>query len=507
MTTQNETPPVATEGVSSSAVAGKQQNPSSEAGIAQGPQFFSTQGSIAPPAIFEDFASTDAAEDAIGELTLPPGLVGDIAAYVYNSARYPMKEAALLAAFALMAGVAGRPYNFNGSGLNLYLLLLAPTGRGKEGMAQGISRLVSAVRPSVPMIDECLGPAMFASGQALLRTISKQPCFVTIQGEFGITLKNLNDPRATAAERMLRQVLLDAYGKSGQWDVLRQRTYADDGKDLPSIQSPCITILGESTPGHVFDSLGFRDVEDGLLPRCLILECDDARPGQNHNAGQPPPVAVVRMLADLAAQALQLRHSERYHDVPATPDARALLQGITDELDDAYNDGAAPAERALWNRAGLNIGRIATLIAVGCNPYDPMIQAEHAQWAIDFVRRCVGGLARKFRDGVVGTGEARQDGELRKYIAEYVKMTPEKRRHAYKVPAALSQNGAVVGMDYLRRRARRANAFTDDRRGLNIALESSLRALERTGYLIKLSPKEARLHFGLTSDIYGLGSG
>lgn len=507
MTSEKQTPPAATEGVSSSGVAGKQPNASSEHGLAQGPQFFATQGSIAPLAVFEDFACTDSVESDAGDLTIPPGLVGDIAAYVYNSARYPMKEAALLAALATMAGVVGRPYNFNGSGLNLYLLLLAPTGRGKEGMAQGISRLMSAVRPRVPLIDEFLGPAMFASGQALLRTVAKQPSFVTIQGEFGITLKNLNDPRATGAERMLRQVLLDAYGKSGQWDVLRQRTYADDGKDLPSIQSPCVTILGESTPGHVFDSLGFRDVEDGLLPRCLILECTDERPRQNPHAGQPPAPGVVGMLADLATHSLQLRHGERYHDVPATPQARALLQRITDELDDAYNDSAAPAERALWNRAGLNIGRVATLIAIGCDPYHPMIQAEHAQWAIDFVRRCVGGLARKFRDGVVGTGEARQEGELRKYIAEYARMTPEKRRHAYKVPAALSQNGAFVGMDYLRRRARRATAFTEDRRGLNIAIESSLRALERTGYLVKLSPKEARLNFGLTSDIYGLGSG
>ena len=43
-------------------------------------------------------------------LTPPPGLVGELAAYFYDSARYQMKEGALLAALGLVAGVAGRNF-------------------------------------------------------------------------------------------------------------------------------------------------------------------------------------------------------------------------------------------------------------------------------------------------------------------------------------------------------------------------------------------------------------
>ncbi len=508
MTTEIKTPPAATEGVNYSGVAGKQPNANGEVGIAQAPRFFDSYGTLPPLAVVEDLDSPRVSDDAAdSELTLPPGLIGELAKYIHDSALYPMKEAALLAAFGLTAGIAGRCFNYKGTGLNLYMLLVAISGRGKEDMSRGISRLVAAVRPSVPLITDSLGPARLVSGQALFRKVSERPCFVWIQDEFGITLKNLNDPRAPEHLRVLRQVMLDLYGKSGRWDELLGSSYADSGKDMPSIQSPCLTILGASTPKHVFESLSYGDIEDGLLPRCLILECDDLRPDLNPNAGERPDRRIVERLAALAELALKARSTNHVEDVQATPDAAALLQRLSARLDADFRETNAPAERALWNRAFLNIIRVASLIAVGCNPYKPTIEAEHAQWAIDFVYRCVHGLAKKFRAGLVGTGEGRQEGELRKFIAEYVKMTPEKRRSTYKVPAAICTNGALVGMDYLRRRARQNSAFSDDRRGMNMALDSALRALERSGYLVKLSPKETRIHFNLTSDIYSLGSG
>jgi hypothetical protein len=503
MSTAYETPPAATGGVGTNDSAGKQPNARSDAQDAQRPQFWDKS----PFPIMDDLPEDDGGPDnAESVLTLPPGLTGEIAAYVYNSALYPMREGALLAAFGLMAGLTGRAFNYRNTGLNLYLLLLAPSGRGKEAMAQGINRLVTATRNQVPMIDDFIGPTTFASGPALLRIIGKQPCFLSIQGEFGLRLQSLNDPRAPQVVKDLRQVMLDVFGKSGRFDTLNRRSYSDESKDHPIVQSPCVSILGESTPEHVFGHLSFSDIEDGLLPRCLLLECNDARPRQNQNAGQPPSDALVNQLAELATLALTMRQNSSYCDVVATPQAAELLQSITNEIDDAYNEGAAFEERALWNRAALIIGRMSALVAVGCNPQSPVIAEEHAQWAAAFVRLCIKRLSSKFRAGIVGTGEARQEGELRKYIAEYANMTPERRR-TYKVPHALAIQGHFVGLDYLKRRARRCSAFTQDRRGLNMAVDSTLIALCKTGQLAKLTPREVFDNFGLRCEVYALGKG
>src|SRR5690606_21901645 len=141
------------------------------------------------------------------------------------------------AAIALVAGIIGRSYNISGTGLNQYIILLAKTGAGKEGAATGIENLVSAVRPIVPMVDRFIGPSAFASGQALIKVLDEQPCFVSILGEFGLTLQQLCDPRANSAQVMLRKVLLDLYNKSGWNKVLRSSVYSDTSKNTKLIRS------------------------------------------------------------------------------------------------------------------------------------------------------------------------------------------------------------------------------------------------------------------------------
>lgn len=443
-------------------------------------------------------------------LVPPPGMVGRLAEYFYASSRYPMKEGALLAALGLVAGVAGRSFNFDGTGLNLYLLLLAESGRGKEEMRAGIDRMLSAVRMNVPLVDEYIGPDTFASGQALTRVLDQTPCFVSIQGEFGLRLKQLNDPRASESLVMLRKVLLDLYAKSGWNGWLRPTAYSDSAKNTKLIHAPCVTILGESTPGHVYDNLSFRDIEDGLLPRCLVLECDDERPRANSSAGFPPSQELAKGFADLVATCLTMQQNNACGQVLATAEAAAVLQEMQDGFDDAFNDKTRePHDRALWNRAGLNIRRVAAIIAVGCMSSaaaPPIIEEVHVRWATSFVGYCVDGLAQKFRDGVVGTGETRQEAEMKKYVREYMGLPPTRRR-TYGVSQQLANTPGCIGTNYLRRRAKSCAAFTQDKRGFNAALDTTLAALCKSGWLYKLSALEVSNKFGARmGDVYAIGN-
>ena len=90
-------------------------------------------------------------------VNLPPGLVGDLARYYYSTAIRPVPEIALAAAIATLAGICGRSYNISDTGLNQYIVLLAKTGRGKEGALGGITKLMAAVRPMVPVADQFMG--------------------------------------------------------------------------------------------------------------------------------------------------------------------------------------------------------------------------------------------------------------------------------------------------------------------------------------------------------------
>src|SRR5690349_18475173 len=106
----------------------------------------------------------------------PPGLLGQIASYVYDQAPRPVVEIAVAAAIALMSAVCGRSYNVSGTGINTYLLVLARTGTGKEAMASGIDRLITAVTRGVPAAAEFIGPAEISSPQALTKYMANTSC-------------------------------------------------------------------------------------------------------------------------------------------------------------------------------------------------------------------------------------------------------------------------------------------------------------------------------------------
>ena len=94
---------------------------------------------------FADWALLD-------DLPVPPGLVGDVMRYAYRAAPRPVAEACLLAGVALIAGICGRTYNVNGTGLNMYCLLLGDTGVGKNTIALATDNIMKDVVHGSPQV-------------------------------------------------------------------------------------------------------------------------------------------------------------------------------------------------------------------------------------------------------------------------------------------------------------------------------------------------------------------
>ncbi len=427
-----------------------------------------------------------------------------------------MRETAILASLAWFSAVAGRAFNLGGTGLTLYMLLLAGTGRGKENMAQGIGVINDAIyRRHGPDILSLIGPRKFASGAGLVRTLERQPSMLSIMGEFGLRLQELNNKSNQHASD-LRAAILDLYGKSGGAQMFTPTAYGDREKNTRIIHSPNLVILGESTPGHVFDNIDFRDIEDGFLPRMLVLEYDGPAMYENVNAWPYPGEELVGRLSNLFLKSNHINGGVAGSLGPVTPqpivpypDAALLLAQFSRQCTDRVNGKGDPYEEMLWNRAGLNAKRIAGLLAVGekqnwAEDYTWLSRA-HVEWAIAFVEHCVIGLLRRFQTGLVGTGAPRREGELKKYIKAYLGMTQGQRQHSYRVPRQIADNDSVIGYAYLSRRAQQCNAFKGER-DFNMALNSTLDAMCRAGFLMKWDYQEVK-KLGLKGDYYLLSPG
>lgn len=426
--------------------------------------------------------TTDSPAELHG-VELPPGLIGEIAQYIYHSAVRPVPEVALCAALALASGICGRSYNVSGTGLNQYIMLLAKTGAGKEGASNGIDRLINELRQTIPVADQFIGPAVFASGQALIRQLDDQPCFVSVLGEFGLTLQQICGPRANSAQQMLRRVLLDLYTKSG-WDkVLRPSVYSDKEKNTKAIQAPSLTILGESTPETFFDGLDSSHISEGLIPRFTVVEYKGIRPPKNRAAGSPPPGRLIQRLADLITIALTTTNNNTCANIQIQDDALRYLDKFDIKADDKIN-ATNDIEVHLWNRAHLKALKLAGLIAVGQDPHQPVITMEAAVWAVAFIEKEIEAVAGRFRTGDVGTGDSKQIAEVKRVIKEYLS-------GGYKlisnrgIPKQMYEDG-LVPLVYLSTRLINLSAFKADRRGGSAALKATLNSLVDSGVLVEI---------------------
>jgi len=437
--------------------------------------------------------------------TFPPGLVGKIAEYVLSSAIRPIPEVALAAALALCAGVCARSYNISGTGLNQYIILLAKTGRGKEGASTGIDNLIAAVRQNIPMADQFIGPAAFASGQALVKVLDSKPCFMSVLGEFGLTLQQICDPQAPAATIMLKRVLLDIYAKSGFTKVLRSSVYSDSEKNTHLVQAPNVTVLGESTPETFFNGLDTSHISEGLIPRFTVIEYHGARPPQNKKAFHPPTPELVQAFGELVTVAVNTAQNHSCMPVSMTTDAQVIFDAINDEADARINKTALDVEAELWNRAHLKALKMAALVAVGAGMHAPNITAPIAEWACALVRREIGDIMLRFSSGDVGTGEAKQEHEVRRLFSHFQTLTPEQRK-AHRCPQGL-MDAQVCPAGFLTIYARRLSCFKSDRRGSTKAINDCLADMVKREVFEMVPLQQLQAEYQMRTAIYYPGKG
>ncbi|EFM61794.1 Bacterial extracellular solute-binding protein, family 1 [Brucella sp. NF 2653] len=193
----------------------------------------------------------------------PPGLVGDIARWIVETSRRPQPELAIGAALAIVGTVAGRQFaGPTRSGTHLYVLGLAPTGKGKDHPLQQISRIMSAAS-----LGHHIGPSEFISMPAVVNFLTRKPLSICPMDEFGGFMKRINSRRASGFESSISKVLRTMWSSS----FAPYLTPEWASKPSETIHSPFITIFGASTPEQFYSAMEGASLEDGTLNRFLLM--------------------------------------------------------------------------------------------------------------------------------------------------------------------------------------------------------------------------------------------
>lgn len=439
--------------------------------------------------------------------TPPPGLLGEIAQFIYAAAPRPVPEIALAGAIGLMAGICGKAYNISGTGLNQYILLIADSGKGKEAMASGISKLVSNARLQVPVANDFIGPSSIASSPGLHKFLSKNSqCFVSILGEFGIKLEAMSNHKASPVQLLLKDCILDLYHKSGYNDVYRGSAYSDQEKNSSDISAPAFSILGESTPERFYTILTEEMINEGLLPRFSVIEYTGIRVPSNEYPIIAPAFSLVESVCALMAHVKTIMGANKVINVGQSDEALRFTKWIDTYADKQINSAAKEVTRQLWNRAHIKTLKLSATLAVGVNPYNPVIELSHAEWAWELVQKDIRSLASKFEQGLIGANsdEIRQVEEMKRVMRLYLK-EPWEKIQTYAHIKALHDN-KVIPYAYLNKRLTSVAVFKNDRLGATASIKRCLQNMVDNDDIKELGKIYTHERFGTSQRVFVLSN-
>jgi hypothetical protein len=448
----------------------------------------------------------------------PPGLLGDVARYIYSVAPRPIHDLALAAAISYMAGICGRTYNVSAQGLNQYVLVVANSGVGKEGMQHGIDALQHAVGRISNHSGKFIGPSNFTTGAAVQKHLEEQPSCLSTFTEFGKMLVRFNSARDEHGQ-LLKASLLSAYTKSGFKGVMGKAKYSKDENSIGHINSPNLSILAEGTQDTVFENLPIHSILDGFLPRFIIIEYTGERPPLNPSVTHDPPPQLTQAIASLMERAEQARQGKMVMDGPGAnmlkekpfsgedvqfnQDARAYADALLKRMDDEYNALHSEALRALHSRTYLATLKLAALVAVGIQPYGPVITLPVLRWAEDRISKSYASFEKRLREGDIGGNDmSKREQAIVQIAKRYILDGPPQSMDKLGDAKAMRACGAVP-FDYVRRMSRNHAAFKENGRMNGDMVLSTCKGLHESEVFIQLPKADAKERFG-TSNVWVL---
>jgi hypothetical protein len=319
-----------------------------------------------------------------------PGILGAVEDWINATSRKPQPLFSTQAALAFAATVMGRRYvTPQRNWPSLYFLNIGKSASGKEHAKWAIETLLDACN-----LGKLIGPAGYTSDSGVLSSLHRNPAHVAIIDEFGKILEAASIKHGARAASTLR-ALMEAWGRCD--GVIRPQGYSTfgmsaqdaDKMEQRSIRNPALTLLAMTTPESFFDSVGSSAARDGFLNRFLIVESDIGRQAGRHVDAPDVPESVIDWATDTHSVETGIATGADMTPAPkVVPFSRAALQAFKDfeheciALMDAYEaDGLAE----MFGRSNEIAMRVSLIVATGCQ--SPVIESDHAEWAIQYVRQ------------------------------------------------------------------------------------------------------------------------
>ena len=317
-----------------------------------------------------------------------PGVLGDFAAWVGDTAPKRQPVFALASALSLGSAVCSRRYTTGtGMGLNTYAVILGDIGCGKSRPLAAVDQALTesglgAMIMGEPVSDAGLVGAMYDAPES-----TAWVSFDEVGQFFQSTKRKFADYKSALPAAMLS--LYEA--SSGVW---RPRRYADmKGRATTPLIAPCLSWIGASVLSSFVESLvaGGELADAGLLSRLLVFQTRDNPPKQKFDGAGKTPASVVEWIERLRARKPAVGNME-------TIAGHGIKVRMTDEGEAALVEAEAKwcavgeeygAYHEIYARTPALVEKVATIVALSADPMTSVCDAECVGWAVDLVDHLV----------------------------------------------------------------------------------------------------------------------
>lgn len=362
---------------------------------------------------------------AVVDILRPPGLVGEIAKWINDSALYKRENLAVAAALQAVGNIGGLRYVDERDGMtaNLFTFCIAGSSTGKEHVQQ---RFADCMR-AAGIVDAMHGA--IKSEQEIIRNLTRhQAAFYSVD-ELGLVLRKIMGARNASYLEGVVGTIMSAYSKADSFmpvggdvkealktelknEIAALQRKIDENEDANGycaarlakvltamdnisngIEKPFLSLIGYTTPVTFNGLMDFENATNGFLSRAMLFQEHDTNPKpQRPKCTKQMPMQLESQLAALYNMGSfgqdnggRIEHHGEKTPIKTTSDANARLDDILIEFWQMAEDAKDTGLEAIPRRGYELCAKVSFILAIP----EGVRTIEHVEWAFNLAKNDV----------------------------------------------------------------------------------------------------------------------
>lgn len=337
----------------------------------------------------------------------PPGVLKDISEYIMKISHKPREKFAVASALGLVGTILSNKIKFRSATPNLYQLLIAESGEGKDVPLKGPKEILIKAG-----LFQYVGLESYRGDKSVVKKFETQRERIDTLDEVSKLFRSINS-RSNTFQSNIAETLTELWNSGNK--LYMGQTTAEGTTGM--VFNPCLSIMGATTPNSFSETFSSSNLMQGFGGRFLYF-FDDKRVKLRRIKDESVPEGVLRFVelwgkkkieiekvdisktatfnVDLSKRNPEITHLKNIEkpipfDLPIEEEAEKILDDAAQYFDE-YQYHCEDVIRPIVHRALQQIEKIMLISAAATSSFDdpyPTIKVQDVRFAWNFVEACL----------------------------------------------------------------------------------------------------------------------